>query len=106
MVVSPALAWLLAGVFVWAGTLNIVGPAFVEAEFAKWGYPPVMRLGIGLIELIAGALLLDARTHVFGACLAMVVLIGVMFSFARTKEWLRLEYPIVLFVIALITAAL
>lgn len=104
--IEIALSTLLAIVLAWAGVLNLIAPAFVRSEFEKWGYPPALRILVGLMELCAAALLLWPTGHRIGALIGCLVLLGVIASLLRTREWLRLEYPAVLLAaLALVGAA-
>ncbi|MBZ7924784.1 DoxX family protein [Ensifer adhaerens] len=96
MTMHLALSALLAIVLAWAGLLNLAAPAFVRAEFEKWGYPPALRVLVGLMELCAAVLLLWPNGQRLGALIGGLVLLGVVASLLRTREWLRLEYPLVL----------
>lgn len=106
MTVVGGLAALLAVVFLWAGALNLTGPSFVRAEFDKWGYPAFMRIAVGLVEISAAAMLFWPHGQRSGAAIGGVVLVGVVVSLLRTREWLRLEYPAVLLVACVLLVAL
>jgi uncharacterized membrane protein YphA (DoxX/SURF4 family) len=93
---ATGLALLLAAVFLWAGWLNLSGPAFIREEFAAWGFPPWVRPLAGAAEWLAAALLAFGETRVFGALLGAAVLVGVIATLARAGGGMRLEYPVVL----------
>lgn len=90
------LAWMLAAILVWAGALNVVGPGFIRAEFEAWGYPAWLRIAAGLAEWSAALALLFPPTRVLGCALAIAVLLGVLATLARYRQWMRLEYPLVM----------
>jgi putative oxidoreductase len=48
------------------------------AAFRTWGYPDWFRVTIGVVELLAVALLLLGRTAAFGAILIICVMLGGM----------------------------
>lgn len=52
--------------------------------FSKLGMEPYGRIGIGVLELIASVLILNPRTTVFGALLAVGLMAGAIF-FHLTK---------------------
>jgi uncharacterized membrane protein YphA (DoxX/SURF4 family) len=96
MSVGQGVVWLLVAVFLWAGTLNLLGPAFVRNEFARWGYPSALRIAVGCAELAAALMLVAPATRPMGGALATLVLAGVIVSLWRTREWMRMEYPLIL----------
>lgn len=93
------LRTLLALALLWAGALNAAGPRFVRLEYADWGYPAWLRHAVALAEVAAAALLLSAAYR-FGAALGLLVLAGVYVTLIRHRQWMRLEYPLVLGAIA------
>lgn len=102
-----AVAWVLAAAMLVGGTLNLLAPSFVREEFARWGYPPALRIGVALAEYLAAGLLLVPATRLYGAAVALAVLAGVLVTLgARDKAWLRCEYPAVLAVLAFLLLAL
>jgi DoxX-like protein len=94
-------AVLLAVVLVWAGGLNIVAPDFIRSEFKGWGYPDWLRVGVGVTEWAAAVSLLFPATRSIGCALAVMVLLGVIVTFLRHGERMRLEYPLVLLALVL-----
>lgn len=46
--------------------------------FAHWGYPVWFRILIGVLELLAAALLLWPRTAPIGAAIVIVIMLGAM----------------------------
>jgi uncharacterized membrane protein YphA (DoxX/SURF4 family) len=99
---DAVLAVLLAAAMAIAAALNLSGPGFIREEFARWGYPPLLRLGVGAAEALAALLLLLPATRGAGALLAVGVLAGVLFTLARDRAWLRCEYPAFLAAVALL----
>lgn len=88
--------WSLAAIFVGSAGLNLVGPEFVREEFEKWNYPPWLRFAVATMELLAAVLLVLPSARTFGALLALAILIAVVFSLARTREWLRMQFPLLM----------
>ena len=97
-----AIALILAAAMVVGAALNLIGPGFIRDEFARWGYPPLLRVAVGGAEAVAAVLLVLPATRAFGAGLALAVLAGVVFTLARDRAWLRLEYPVVLVILSLL----
>jgi DoxX-like protein len=105
MTLVDSIACTLAAAFIWAGALNLSGPDFVQLEFERWGYSRGLRVAVGLTEWSAAALLLASAYRLAGALLGLAVLIGVVISLGRTREWMRIEYPVVLIMLSFVVAA-
>ncbi len=69
--------------------------------FSTLGVEPWGRIGAGVVELIAGALLLYPRTSVFGALIALGVMIGAILSHLLFLGIVVGEDKGVLFILAL-----
>ncbi|WP_206997101.1 DoxX family protein [Trinickia mobilis] len=94
---------IIACAFLSAGVVNLIGPRVIRAEFEKWGYPDGFRVTIAIVELVGSLLLFVTRTQWFGAFVLLVVTLGVLVSFARSREWMRMQYPLVLFFLLIVT---
>lgn len=99
-----AIAILLAAAMAIGAGLNLAAPSFIRAEFERWGYPPALRVGVGVAEAAAALLLLIPATRSAGAVLALAVLAGVLATLARDRAWLRCEYPCFLAAVAALIA--
>ncbi|MGV2293313.1 DoxX family protein [Trinickia sp. YCB016] len=88
---------ITAAAFLSAGIVNLVGPAIIRSEFAKWRYPDWFRVTIAVAELTGAVLLFFKNTQWLGAAMLLMITLGVLVSFARSKEWMRMQYPFVLF---------
>lgn len=95
-ILEHIVIWSLAAIFVGSAGLNLTGPDFVREEFEKWNYPSWLRLAVAVMELGAAALLLMTATRSWGAVLALLILAAVVFSLARTREWLRMQFPLLM----------
>ena len=72
----PAI--LLTLIFVPQGWSKFSDASGWAVAFRHWGYPDWFRVGIGVLEVAAVALLLLGRTAAFGALLIIVVMLGAM----------------------------
>lgn len=88
--------WSLAAIFVGSAGLNLTGPDFVREEFEKWGYPSWLRFAVAAMEVAAAVLLVVPATRSLGALLALAILAAVVFSLGRTREWLRMQFPLLM----------
>ncbi|NPT43080.1 DoxX family membrane protein [Paraburkholderia sp. 1N] len=82
--------------FLAAAVVNLIGPQTIRAEFAKWGYPDWLRMTVATAEFVGSILLFIPRTQWLGASILLVVTLGILVSFTRSKEWMRMQYPFVL----------
>lgn len=105
MTADLLLACLLSAVLIWAGALNVLGPAFIREEFEAWGYPNWFRIAVGLTEWVAAVCLVIPALRMTGCVLATAVLVGVVGTFWRDRQKMRMEYPLVLLALTLIVAA-
>ncbi|NPT59774.1 DoxX family protein [Paraburkholderia elongata] len=87
---------IIALAFLAAGIVNLTGPPAIRAEFEKWGYPGWFRVAIATVELGGSILLFTPGTQWLGASILLVVTLGILVSFSRSKEWMRMQYPFVL----------
>jgi uncharacterized membrane protein YphA (DoxX/SURF4 family) len=95
-ILEQIVMWSLAAIFAGSAALNLAGPEFVREEFEKWHYPSWLRLAVAAMEFTAAALLLATGTRAYGAMLALLILAAVVFSMARTREWLRMQFPLLM----------
>lgn len=93
---AEIVAWSLILVLVSSAWLNFSGPSYVVEEFTHWGYPHWLRFAVGATELASAALLVMPATRPAGALIALLVLGGVVFSLFKTREWLRMEFPLLM----------
>lgn len=95
-ILEQIVMWSLAIIFAGSAGLNLAGPEFVREEFEKWNYPSWLRFAVAGMEFAAAALLVAAGTRPYGAILALAILAAVVFSMAKTREWLRMQFPLLM----------
>jgi hypothetical protein len=95
--VGSTFAIIVAVLFAVAGVINLVRPAAVKRDFARWGYPAWFQLLCGVLELLSAALLLEQRTRLLGLALASVIMIGALFTLMRNREPFRHLAPALVF---------
>jgi uncharacterized membrane protein YphA (DoxX/SURF4 family) len=88
---------IVACAFFAASIVNLIGPNPIRAEFAKWGYPASLRIAVALVELAGSLLMIAATTRRVGVLMLLLVTMGVVISLVRLREWMRMQYPFVLF---------
>lgn len=95
-ILEQIVMWSLAIIFAGSAGLNLAGPEFVREEFEKWKYPSWLRFAVAGMEFAAAALLVAAGTRPYGAIVALAILAAVVFSMAKTQEWLRMQFPLLM----------
>jgi putative oxidoreductase len=100
----PAL--LLVAIFAPQGWSKFSDASGWAAAFRGWGYPDWFRVTIGVVELLAVALLLLGRTAAFGALLIIVVMLGGMATHLLFDQGRHMTSEIVPLVLGSIVLAL
>jgi len=86
----------LAGLFLWSGWLLLFGPAYIAEEFRKWNYPDWLRVAVGVSEWsIAGMLLLQLVPRI-AILWAASIMVAVIVTFIRDRQYKRLDMPLML----------
>jgi uncharacterized membrane protein HdeD (DUF308 family) len=96
------LAYLLAAFFCINGVVNIIGPKSMVDSLTAWGYPSWFHIANGVIQLLAGLLLLAGRTRLIGIGLGVLVCIGVFATLIWWRDFAHLPPGIVLLLIILV----
>jgi uncharacterized membrane protein YphA (DoxX/SURF4 family) len=78
---------LLAAIFAASGIAKLLALPFEVEAFARWGYPPVFMIVVGVLE-VAGAmgLLVPRLSALASACLAALML-GAIGTHLLHAEW-------------------
>jgi putative oxidoreductase len=80
--VRLVVAWLLglyfANMYVRNGWAKFDPNGFWTPAFVRWGYPVWMRVAVGAIELVGGALLLVPWVASYAALAVMAVMLGAL----------------------------
>jgi putative oxidoreductase len=100
----PAL--LLVAIFAPQGWSKFSDASGWAAAFRGWGYPDWFRVTIGVVELLAVALLLLGRTAAFGALLIIVVMLGGMATHLLFDQGRHMTSEVVPLVLGCIVLAL
>ncbi|MBK9692613.1 MAG: DoxX family protein [Gemmatimonadetes bacterium] len=84
-------AWLagawLARMFVEMGWVKFFADGFWTEAFARWGYPPWLRILVGLGEVAGGLALLVPWIASYGALTLIVVMLGAWGTRALDGRW-------------------
>jgi len=79
-----ALSILLFFTFLTVAPPKLLGDPGWLQRFGKWGYSPRFASGIGMVELIAAALLLVPSLALYGASILTVILLGAIYTHLST----------------------
>lgn len=87
---STILAVFLGVFFVGVGIPKLTGQADVVANFKRWGYADTIRIATGIVEVLAGVLLLVGigvqAVAITGALLVMFVMLGALMTHSRVRD--------------------
>ena len=87
---STILAAILGVVFVMVGIPKLMGEAKMAANFKRWGYADEVRIAVGAVEVLAGALLLVGiavqALAVTGVLLVICVMVGALGTHQRAAD--------------------
>jgi putative oxidoreductase len=87
---TTILAAILGLAFVASGIPKITGQAAVAANFERWGYPEQIRVAVGAMELLAGALLLVGiavpAVAITGFMIIFIIMLGALSTHQRAKD--------------------
>jgi uncharacterized membrane protein YphA (DoxX/SURF4 family) len=81
------VAGLIGLFFVVGGIGNWIAPPRVVADYERWGYPRYFHYLTAVLELAAGALILNPGTRPFGAVLGALVMAAAVATLFRHKEF-------------------
>ena len=87
--VRELLCWLFAIIialaFITTGWPMIFGSAEVESEFIQWGYSTDFAHLVGILQIIAGILVIIPRFAFVGALMATVIMSGAVYTHLVTS---------------------
>lgn len=95
---------MLAGAFILAGGMKLIGSADMIASFARWGYGPTFMYAVGAFEVLCALLLLIPRTNFVGAAGIALVMAGAIWTHVTHAEYTVIVVPFVLLAMAAWTA--
>ena len=89
---------LLGFIFVAVGLSKLVGASAIRwaERFLHWGYPTGAQYVVGTIEAIAGVGMVIPRWRKTAAGIAMVIMVGALYTHAHNAEFPRIIPPFVL----------
>ena len=97
----PVIAvWADAGVFALAGLINLTALAAVREIYARWDIPAVFYRTLGIVEIIAAALLAMPELRAWGIAMAATIMFGAIVMLLNHRHYLYAA-PAVLIMAAL-----
>jgi len=106
---STILAAILGVAFIGSGIPKLTGQAAIVANFERWGYADQIRVAVGAVELLIGALLLLGiavpALAVAGSLIVVFLMVGALATHQRAGDPFGQWVPaIVLLVLDLVLA--
>lgn len=86
----------LAGLFLWSGWLLLFGPKYIADEFRNWGYPDWLRVAVGVAEWSIAGMLIVQFVPRFAILVAIAIMLAVVLTFVRDRQYKRLDLPLML----------
>ena len=90
------ICYTLAALFLWSGWLLLFGPNFIAEEFRKWKYPDWLRVAVGVAEWSIAAMLIVQFAPRFAILLAAAIMVAVVITFVKDRQFKRLDMPLLL----------
>ena len=98
-------AWANAVVFASAGLVNVTASSAVREVYARWDIPGAFYRILGIVEIIAAALLGMPHLRVFGIAMAAPIMFGAIVTLLNHRHYLYAA-PAVLIMAALVPGML
>jgi hypothetical protein len=98
-------AWANVAVFASAGLINVTASSAVREVYARWDIPGAFYRTLGIIEIIAAALLGMPHLRVFGIAMAAPIIFGAIVTLLNHRHYLYAA-PAVLIMAALVPGML
>ena len=89
-----AVLFLSVG-FLGSGMLCLVNYHQLVAAFEQWGYSHIFMYSIGIIEIGTAVMLYHKPWRRFGMILALLVMLGAIFTHIKSNEFNQLYGPLV-----------
>ncbi|AXK67237.1 DoxX family protein [Burkholderia sp. IDO3] len=96
------LPLVLAAFFVVGSLSNIVAPRSIFEEYLKWGYPHWFHFVTGSLELMTAALLVRARTRLWGAAIGCTVMVAALATVTVHGEYGHAVAPLVVATLSIV----
>ncbi len=90
------ICYTLAALFIWSGWLLLFGPSYIADEFRKWKYPDWLHIAVGVAEWSIAAMLIVQFVPRFAILLAAAIMLAVVFTFVKDRQFKRLDMPLLL----------
>ncbi|MBR8094685.1 DoxX family protein [Burkholderia cenocepacia] len=86
---------LVLGIFfLVGGSVNLVGPPPILAEYQLWGYPPWFHWVTGTIEISTASLMVLRKTRPYAALLGFCVMFGAATTLTTHHAWIHAVLPV------------
>jgi hypothetical protein len=83
-----AAAWANAAVFAFAGLVNVTALSAVREIYARWDIPGTFYRTLGIVEIIAAALLAMPHLRAWGVAMAAPIMFGAIVMLLNHRHYL------------------
>ncbi len=94
-----AVSYSLSLVFVCIGLAKLWGPQLLTEQFAAWHFPPAFIYMVGVVEVVAGFLLMLPTTRAVGALLLAIIMIGAGATHFFAQQFAAMAVPAAIFLL-------
>ena len=91
------VSYSLSMLFLFVGLAKLWGPQMIGEQFAAWNLPPDFMYTVGVVEVIAGFLLMMPSGRAIGAVLLAIIMIGAGITHFFAQQYAAIAVPAVLF---------
>ena len=81
-------AWANAVVFALAGLINVTALSAVRETYARWDIPGAFYRTLGIVEIIAAALLATPELRIWGVAMAAPIMFGAVIMLLNHRHYL------------------
>jgi len=99
------VAWANASLLGIAGLVNLTALAPVRRTYARWDISVPSYMAVGALQIVAAAFLLTPELRIWGISLAALIAFGAVVLLLDRGRY-AFALPVVLFMVALVAAAL
>jgi hypothetical protein len=92
------IVWTLACLFIAGGIGSLLPIAPIDAAYARWGYPDVLRCFLGLAALAAGLLVTSERTRRFAGAIGAPAMVVALLTLLVHAEIASMAVPVAILI--------
>ena len=97
------IVWTIGAIFSVTGFVNIAGPRRLREAYARWEFPSRFYLVLGVVEIVAAAMLALPESRSWGIALAAFIIFGTVITLFSHRHYMS-ALPGVVLMVALVPA--